>query len=468
MKKIITYFLLALLILAPVESFARTRLLTSSPVYKGTITGMRISAVDGTAFIDGANASVTALADGNHSIEIYDSSNRMLKGCLKAAGTSETLDGTKVANGTFDSDTLWGSHVNWTIADGVATAANTNSNLQQTLVTTDGILLKSTFDWTHTGGVLSADMESTPASTYTTSGAKEFYRTVGTNKKIRFYGGSASGALDNVTSKQVLTPSALGATIVSAKAGETYNWTYKNPNFTYNAASYYVVIKKIVGEVTVASGDITAGNALIDSTTANAFAAPVGVDLSAYQTGKYRLDLYQTSTGVLWAQGFISATAPSGLALSATDLASGWNITNWTLGSGNVSITDADTYVSTAGAGIYKNLGLVSQRLYQFVIAGTVSAGFCRLLDFDGTSYNPNAFGTTYGTWKTTNRPVYLYNSAAATTDITTLQIKQVTMPAATGALLLSSYGGSRGFVFKHASFDPNAALSYKIVKVID
>jgi hypothetical protein len=41
-------------------------------------------------------------------------------------------------------------------------------------------------------------------------------------------------------------------------------------------------------------------------------------------------------------------------------------------------------------------------------------------------------------------------------------------MPAATGALLLSSYGGSRGFVFKHASFNPNAALSYKIVKVID
>jgi hypothetical protein len=41
--------------------------------------------------------------------------------------------------------------------------------------------------------------------------------------------------------------------------------------------------------------------------------------------------------------------------------------------------------------------------------------------------------------------------------------------PAAdAGALLLSSYGGSRGFVFKHASFNPNAALSYKIVKVID
>ena len=59
--------------------------------YRGTVTGLRISAVDGTAFIDAANSSITDLADGNHQIEIYDASNRMLRGVLKAAGTGETL-----------------------------------------------------------------------------------------------------------------------------------------------------------------------------------------------------------------------------------------------------------------------------------------------------------------------------------------------------------------------------------------
>jgi hypothetical protein len=33
--------------------------------------------------------------------------------------------------------------------------------------------------------------------------------------------------------------------IVSAKQGEAYNFSYKNPAFTWNAASYYVAIKPI-------------------------------------------------------------------------------------------------------------------------------------------------------------------------------------------------------------------------------
>ncbi|MFH1147215.1 MAG: hypothetical protein V1736_05855, partial [Pseudomonadota bacterium] len=71
--------------------------LAPQPVkYRGTVTGLRISAVDGGAtesggaFIDGANADITALADGNHQIEIYDASGRMIKGVLKEAGIGET------------------------------------------------------------------------------------------------------------------------------------------------------------------------------------------------------------------------------------------------------------------------------------------------------------------------------------------------------------------------------------------
>ena len=53
------------------------------------------------------------------------------------------------------------------------------------------------------------------------------------------------GSVDNISLKQVLTPSTTGATIVSAKGGTTYNFNHKNASFTYNAASYYVIIKKI-------------------------------------------------------------------------------------------------------------------------------------------------------------------------------------------------------------------------------
>ena len=59
--------------------------------YRGTVTGLRISAVDGTAFIDAANSSITDLADGNHQIEIFDSVGRFLKGFLKLVGAGETL-----------------------------------------------------------------------------------------------------------------------------------------------------------------------------------------------------------------------------------------------------------------------------------------------------------------------------------------------------------------------------------------
>ena len=222
----------------------------------------------------------------------------------------------------------------------------------------------------------------------------------------------------------------------------------------------------------VASGDITAGNALIDATTANAFAAPVGVDLSAYQTGKYRLDLYSTATGVLWAQGFISATAPSGLEESTTDVYSGYNLTSgWTTITATINSVNKFTNTST-DAFVYKNMA-VAGGLYKTTLTATVTSGVLRVLANGGSLIMAIAgAGSKYAT----NRidvvsRMYFKNIGGgngAETVIDSISMFRVSMPAATGVLLLSSYGGSRGFVFQHASFDPNAALSYKIVKVID
>lgn len=213
---------------------------------------------------------------------------------------------------------------------------------------------------------------------------------------------------------------------------------------------------------TIVSFNITAGNALIDSTTANAFIAPVGVDLSQYR-GKF-MELWSGST--LWAQAWISATAPSGesltdvLTYATLNLTSGWITASST-------IVDADSFVNTASSGsVYKNYVMVIGRLYKSSFAATVSNGTARI---QGASTSPiyvvNGAGNTYAT--AINMSFVIINATggiSATTDITALNVASVDMPAATGALLLSTQGGSRGWAYKHASFDPNAALTMRIL----
>jgi len=388
MKKIITYFLAALLILAPVESFARTRLLTSSPVYKGTITGLRVSAVDGTAFIDnlpytyqsdfsagengwqatrgavagnidsiggadnwlrytadtvsgthftlrvatvittgkkytalftyyipslqsnidgvrlqanggaqiistvqsvldtvttatvtftatttgriefwaydGASptfqdaggddvfyikdvtiSEITPYMDGNHSIEIYDASNRMLKGVLKAAGTSEGL-GDELLSLNFL--TSWDVFSSAEIIDvDTITTSSEGGVRTKTVKTAVRCLYKAEMSGTATSGSVHLHNDDGSGSLFV-SGFTTGYGTSNNSGKI--YLQSTAAATIDITSlsvKQVLTPSALGATIVSAKAGETYNWTYKNPNFTFptSTSTNLVIIKPI-------------------------------------------------------------------------------------------------------------------------------------------------------------------------------------------------------------------------------
>jgi hypothetical protein len=60
-------------------------------VYKGTISDLRISAVDGTAFIDNCSA-ITTYADNAHRVEIYDSAGKRLVGIAKEAGSGESLE----------------------------------------------------------------------------------------------------------------------------------------------------------------------------------------------------------------------------------------------------------------------------------------------------------------------------------------------------------------------------------------
>jgi hypothetical protein len=252
-------------------------------VYQDTVTGLRISAVDGGAtesggaFIDGANASITALADGNHQIEIYDSAGRMIKGVLKAPGSAETLSGTElVTNGAFTTDTTDWTPVNATIAAvaggdagncleitrtagpvqtawGKVFSATANRLYRSDSKLKDGsVASQAAIVHTYRGGspytalIAIANLTST-ASWVLNTGYGTCTETAADYSVYLRKNNSSVGTLlyDTISVQQVLTPSTSGATIVSAKGGVTYNFSYKHASFVFNAASYYVIVRKL-------------------------------------------------------------------------------------------------------------------------------------------------------------------------------------------------------------------------------
>lgn len=233
--------------------------LTPQPVkYRGVISGLRISSVDGTAFIDGANSSVTDLADGNHQISIFDSTGKELRGVLKAAGSAETLGDELITSWTNSPQPYETLTVNANGHD-IDAAINTSSyGLCHMAVTqTVGNLIKASINVTSGGGIAGLRCGFTGGTSYNAptltlfglpgvEGANDYYRTMdNAYTHIQFYSNSQSDNFSATTTfKQVLTPSSSGCTVVSTKGGVTYNWSLKTTGFTYNAASYQTVIRK--------------------------------------------------------------------------------------------------------------------------------------------------------------------------------------------------------------------------------
>lgn len=161
-------------------TFTISEVLVPSAHASGSVTlaNVRISAVDGKAFIDFSTGTDLTSHAGYYVI-LTDSSSKTIEGYIKAAGTAETL-GTEVATGTLVAQTLY--KITATDPDHFGT----------------GLTVGEYF--------VSAGTETCDAS-----------------NKV----------------KQVLTPSATGATIVSEAGGTTYNWTSQESGFDYNDASNY-------------------------------------------------------------------------------------------------------------------------------------------------------------------------------------------------------------------------------------
>lgn len=185
--------------------------------------------------------------DGNHQIEIYDASNRMLRGVLKAAGASETL-GADLLSG-FDFTSGWGVAGTGSIIDSNSFSSTGSGGVNKSVLSSLRLYKRayeksttaasSMFRISNTMGYISPD------DTDLATGSK--YSTAIPNYLFCYARNSTAGTTDvtTFTVQQVLTPSSSGATITTLKNGDVYNWSYKNSSFTYNAASYYVIIRAI-------------------------------------------------------------------------------------------------------------------------------------------------------------------------------------------------------------------------------
>jgi hypothetical protein len=459
------------------------------PVATGSVTqaNMKISAVDGTAFVDFTAATILTGKLG-HLLKVKDSAGRAIQSFSRAAGTSETLDATNLVtewtNVSYDSFTSVASP---DIAAAVYTTTGTQTATSNSMVTAVGKLYKLVTTWTNVAGQAPTLTGTNGFVTTTLSaGANNIYFTAtGTSVVITTTNTAAASWGCTFVLKQVTTPSATGVTISSTKGGTAMDaWAQKDAAFNYNdPAGYTYEIYKVLSAPVVATGTIAAGAMKMDTTTANAF-SEFGVDLSAYQDGRHILALYNT-TGGYAALAHISATAPGGETLATT----GGPLNNGELvtdpGFDDDGSWTKDTGWTISGSKAVATSVLVNQCVYQTIsypVGGLVK--LVSIMDVltlgTWTEYVPGLGTVFLNNHSTADTFTYYRNAVVgtqriglcATTTLTgtspNISAKQVTAPATTGALLLSTKGGSRGFIDKSASFNPNAEITYKVLYVGD
>jgi hypothetical protein len=219
--------------------------LVDTPEYDATISGLRISAVDGTAFLDNC-AAITGYADGAHLVRVFDSSNRLLTGVLAAQGSGETLGmDIKYVFGEWDVDrSISHSDGEYTFeedATGNPEAILLEFNNHPDMIVHG--LYESQCVFTISTGNLRLDLGTDMSGYMDTSTTYTQTNTIEDLSSRRH--GAVKGALGFYGTikynylKQILTPSTSGATI----ANDTL--TAKHADFVFNEANYRVQVKAL-------------------------------------------------------------------------------------------------------------------------------------------------------------------------------------------------------------------------------
>lgn len=226
----------------------------------GTVTqaNMRLSIVNGAAFVDFSAAGTLTPYLGDK-LSITDSSGKTLVGYIKAAGTGETYGSELLSNTTFDDTSyLWNSGATISSVSGGQSGNALQVSLTtaygyagQNVTVTSGALLRyscymklgteTSYEYIQVGDGNNSQLAQAIASPSSWT-QYILYVTANTSPEYATYRGVTSGTtslFDTASSKQVLTPSAMGVTIVSASGGSTYNWTSEGSGFNRNDSSGY-------------------------------------------------------------------------------------------------------------------------------------------------------------------------------------------------------------------------------------
>ena len=229
---------------------------------------MRISAVDGTAFVDFSAVGLLTANIGKR-LTVLDSTGKKLIGFIKAAGTGETYS-ENIVNGDMEINDNW-------IINGTPTTFEQSAEQAQSPTNSWKVVNDAAYEGIrqiNTGGfvdnIVAGNLISVSVAAYPTSAlrtirlannggghililsgslAANSWNTVSTYANASI--GMANGFLiqilqsgvtiyfDDVSCKKVLTPSATGVTIVSTLGGAIFNWKSKEAGFNYNDPAGY-------------------------------------------------------------------------------------------------------------------------------------------------------------------------------------------------------------------------------------
>jgi hypothetical protein len=239
---------------------AGTLYITEAPLAEDAVTlaNMRLSLVDGKAFVDFSTADVLTDYIGKR-IVIIDSAGKKIIGYIKAAGTEETYDAALYAD-TMAADNTG----NWSKSFCALTfdtdhyvydPSNIGSCISKTnLSTVAGKLMKASVDvkngtgsttdmqhYTNQGGFIGGSVFASAAdyvarASYFCNKLTQSTSHFGLYNQTNFAG---NVNLKNYSVSQVLTPAVTGVTIVSAPGGSTYNWESIESGFNYYDSAGY-------------------------------------------------------------------------------------------------------------------------------------------------------------------------------------------------------------------------------------
>jgi len=228
------------------------RIAVSSPgvitLASGSVTraNTKISAVDGTAFVDFSTTNVlTDYVTYRAKLTITDSAGKKLVGYIKAAGTGETYNDVLAG---WDFTSGWINYSKATINDADTFTTTAAGGVIKNDVFTELACYRANFTANVSSG---SDAKligySVSLGTGSGSGLSEtqpvvnFYYTTAPSFTSCLLRNNAAATTDVTSLKveQVLTPSATGVTITSTPDGSTYNWESQESGFNYNDASGY-------------------------------------------------------------------------------------------------------------------------------------------------------------------------------------------------------------------------------------